>query len=123
MSVHHHSFPPADAGPAITLWQVRQALGRGDLSDNAFIAYVQSLVDQCGFPPPFPSPVKGKGLVASVTRRSTFRRDAVEAWRGDYLPPAGGAALDAAAAAAAAHAMDQAALGLGALRLINGGRA
>lgn len=120
-------FPPlagsADADPACTLWHVGRALGCTGASDGALVAYVQELVDGCGFPPPFPSRIKGKGLTRAVTRHSTFRRDAVDAWLGDFLPPACASALDAAALAQAAAEMDHAAARLGKLTLIDGGRA
>lgn len=108
----------ADAAPACSLWWIRQQLGQTAMSDRRFVAYAQGLVDREGFPPPFPSHVKGKGLVREVTPKSQFRRDAVEAWLADFLPPAGDAALDAAALAAAAAEMDQAAGRLGQLRLV-----
>lgn len=125
MSLHQfHLIPPDHRGLAVSIWQVRQILGRTDHSDRVFVAYLQSLVDECGFPRPYPSHVKGKGLVYQVTGKSSFRRDAVEAWAGDFLPPACADALDAAARDQAAQAMDQAALGLGRpLQLIEGGRA
>jgi hypothetical protein len=114
----------ADTPPSCTLWWVRAQLGRTDLSDKRFVGYAQLLVDQCQFPPPFPSLLKGRrGLIRRVTPHSTFRRAAVEAWLALYLPPAAEAALDAEAQARAAQAMDQAAQGLGPLRLVDGGRA
>lgn len=112
----------ADAAPACSLWWIRQQLGRIDMSDRAFVAYTQGLVDREGFPPPFPSHIKGKGIVRDVTAKSQFRRDAVEVWLADFLPPAGEAALDAAARAEAASDMDQAAGRLGALRLVRSAR-
>lgn len=125
MSLHH--FPllaDQHTGPSITIWQVRQILGRTDHSDKVFIGYVQALVEECGFPRPFPSHIKRKGLTAAVTRHSSFRRDAVEAWAADYLPCACAATLDAAALDQAAQDMDQAAAQLGRpLQLIDGGRA
>lgn len=117
-----------DAPPSCTLWWIQGQLGRADMSEARFVAYVQGLVDGHGFPPPFPSMVKGSkarqgGLTNAVTRHSTFRRDAVEAWLADFLPPAGEAALDAEAQARAAAEMDAAAGQLGTLRLVRGGRA
>lgn len=116
-----HQFPSAES-PACTVWQVRLLLGRADMSDGLFVGYVQALVDECGFPRPFPSKLKGQPLTMRVTPRSSFRRDAVAAWIDLYLPPACAAALDDQALALAASAMDQAALGLGRpLRLVAGG--
>lgn len=130
MSLHH--FPllaGTHTGPSVGIWQVRQILGRTDHSDKVFIAYVQALVEEVGFPRPFPSRIKGPksrggGLTLAVTRHSSFRRDAVEAWAADYLPPACAATLDAVALDQAAQDMDQAAAQLGRpLHLIEGGRA
>lgn len=125
MSLHQFPLLSADhTGPSVGIWQVRQILGRTDHSDKVFIAYVQALVAECGFPRPFPSALKGKRLTSAVTRHSSFRRDAVEAWAADYLPPACAAALDAAGLEQAAQAMDAAAHSLGRpLHLIEGGRA
>ncbi len=114
-----------DDQPSCTLWQVRLLLGRGDHSDDRFVRYVQALVEECGFPRPFPSPVKGSasrkgGLTLKVTHRSTFRRDAVLAWRDDYLPPDCSARLDAEAHRHAAAEMDAMARQLGQLRLAGG---
>lgn len=125
---HYAPLPLAAIGedqPSCTLWQVRLLLGRGDHSDDRFVRYVQALVDECGFPRPFPSVVKGSatrkaGLTLAVTPRSTFRRDAVLAWRDDYLPPACSARLDAEAMRCAAAEMDAAAGQLGNLRLAGG---
>lgn len=111
-----------DAPPTCNLWWIRAQLGRTDVSDQRFVKYVQGLVDAEGFPPPFPSQPKGKPITRAVTPLSTWRRDAVEAWLADFLPPAGAEALDAAACAAAADAMDEAAANLGRLRLMQGGR-
>lgn len=126
MSVSH--FPhgahfSADQEPACTLWWVRTRLGRGEMSDPRFVAYVQGLVDECGFPPPFPSKLKGQPLTRAVTAHSTFRRDAVEAWIDSFLPPACAASLDAQAMRAAAEDLDARAAQLGNLKLIDGGRA
>ena len=126
MSYQSHAFPApflaeADEPPSCTLWQVRLLLGRTDHSDPRFVRYVQALVDECGFPRPFPSVVKGpdgkRGLTAAVTPRSSFRRDAVLAWRDDYLPPDCAERLTAQAMNAAALEMDAAA---GNLRLVGG---
>lgn len=106
-----------------SLWWVRAALGRSDFSDPRFIAYMQVLVDQYRFPPPFPSQPKGRQLTRSVTAHSSFRRDAVEAWLDQYLPSDCAARLDAAAMQAAAAALDANAAGLGRLKLVEGGAA
>lgn len=114
----------ADGEASCTVWWVRAALGRTDYSDPRFVAYLQMLVDQCAFPPPFPSTVKGKpGLIRAVTPHSSFRRDAVEAWLDQYLPPDCAARLDAQALAQAAAALDANASRLGQLTLIAGGAA
>ena len=120
MSLHPFPLAAADS-PTCTLWQVRQALGRADYSDQRFVIYLQGLVDALGFPPPFPSQRKGQPTTRAVTPHSSFRRDAVNAWLDDYLPPACARALDAQAHSAAAAAMDQAALGLGKKLTLVGG--
>ena len=121
MSIHQLPSLPAEA-PSCTLWQVRLLLGCSEMSDDRFTRYLQELVDECGFPPPFPSKPKGQPLTRAVTRHSSFRRDAVAAWIDDFLPPACAASLDAQAMQAAAHAMDHAAHQLGTLKLIEGGK-
>ena len=114
----------SEAGTTCTLWWIRAELGRTDCSDARFVGYVQDLVDSCGFPPPFPSKLKGQDLTRAVTVRSMFRRDAVQAWLDDFLPPDCAARLDDAAHRAAAADLDARAFGLGRpLTLINGGRA
>lgn len=121
-----NSIPPAplggDTGPSCTLWHVGHALGFSG-SPALLASYVQQLVDECGFPPPFPSRLKGRGITRAVTAHSTFRRDAVGAWLDDFLPPDCAAALDTAALAQAAADMDSAAASLGRLMLVQGGRA
>ena len=121
MSIHQLPPLPAEA-PTCSVWQVRLLLGRTDMSDGCLILYVQGLVDELGFPPPFPSKLKGQPLTTRVTRHSSFRRDAVAAWIDDFLPPACAASLDAQAMQDAASAMDHAAHQLGNLRLIEGGK-
>lgn len=110
-----------DAEPTCTLWFVGRELGKADFSATRLAAYVQGLVDQFGFPPPYPS-LHRRALTRAVTPRSTWRRAAVMAWLDDWLPPATSDALDAAAQAAAAADMDAAALQLGQLRMISGGK-
>ena len=125
MSLSPSRFPTgfaAESGSTCTIWWIRQALGRTDCSDARFVAYAQELVDGCGFPPPFPSKLKGQPLTRAVTAHSSFRRDAVQAWLDDYLPPACAARLDGEAMHAAAAALDARAANLGQLTLINGGR-
>lgn len=119
----HAAHFALDPQATCTLWWIRTALGRTDYSDGRFVAYVQDLVDQCGFPPPFPSKPKGKDMTMRVTPKSIFRRDAVQAWIDDFLPPACAARLDADALRLAADDLDSRAAQLGRLTLIEGGRA
>lgn len=121
--IPHSSHFAVDQGATCTLWWIRKALGRTDHSVARFVAYVQDLVDQCGFPPPFPSKLKGQGLTRAVTPKSTFRRDAVQAWIDDFPPPARAARLDAEALREAAEDLDPRTAALGRVTLIAGGRA
>lgn len=117
MSVH--SFPLGAEAPTVDIGFIRRALGKQRMAEPTFIALVQALVDQRGFPRPYPDFRKGT-LVDRVTRRSTFARCAVDAWLDNHLPPEAGLALQEAARANAAADMDSAARNL---RLIRGGRA
>ena len=117
MSVH--SIFSGQAEPTVDIGFIRRALGKKSMGSPTFIALLQALISQRGFPRPFPD-FRGGKLVETVTGRSTFPRAAVEAWLDNYLPPEAIAANEAAARAAAAADMDAAA---GNLRLIRGGRA
>lgn len=128
MSVHSLLHPPLVAGDAdqlaatCTLGYIARRLGKAGWGDTRLCSYVQALVDQRGFPKPFPELV-GRGEARQLTDRvrpgSTWQRWAVQDWLGDHLPPDAAAALDAAAKAAAAAEMDGNA---GNLRLVAGGR-
>lgn len=102
----------ADGYPTVGLDFIARELGKKTYGPARLVAYVSLLIEEQGFPPPYPELVGRKGqqhLTAAVVAHSQFRRAAVEAWLEDFLPPANAAALDARAAAAAAADMDQAA--------------
>lgn len=118
------SFPRSTAEPAQTcnLTYIARRLGKAGWGDRRTCTYIQALIDARGFPAPFPE-LRGKGdrrqLTDHVRPASSWQRDAVDCWFGDFLPPDAAAALDAAAQAAAAHDMDERAANL---HLIAGGR-
>ena len=93
-----------------TIWYVRRELGRIDYGDKRICSYLQKLVDQHGFPAPFPCERKGRReLETRVVPESRWIRAAVDAWLEDRTPPDLGAALDRKARDAAAAEMDAAA--------------
>lgn len=121
----HFNFRLADDEPTVGVdWIMRRAgrrQGKHRYGPARQVAYLNLLISECGFPPPYPELVTGKNgapdrLVTEVTPSSQFPRNAVEAWFEDYLPPASAAAIDDRARAAAAHDMDAAA---GNLRLVS----
>lgn len=109
----------SDDEPTCNLFYIRRQLGRQNYGERRMVSYVALLIEQHGFPPPLPTLVRHK-LVRGVTVDSRWHRAAVDAWLGDFLPPANFAQVDRAAMAAAAEEMDANA---GNLRLIRGGRA
>jgi hypothetical protein len=90
---------------------IKRELGRQTYGPGRLVKYVQLLVDERGFPPPFPEMVRDQ-LVDTVTEHSAWRRAPVEAWIEDQLPPPNADAMEARAAAAAAADMDNAATSL-----------
>ncbi len=107
-----------DADQACTIWFIAQRMGRAGWGAQRLARYVQQLVDQRGFPPPWPEMVRGR-LVDAVRPASKWDRAAVLQWLHDFLPPDAAASANAAARAIAARTMDQAAFGL---KLVKGGR-
>jgi hypothetical protein len=118
MSLLSHLLLPADGDPpTCNLQWICKQLGH-DGSEASQVAYVRGLIDDHGFPRPFPHLAHGGGLSSDIHAiRSQWLRAGVEAWLADFLPPAGAAALDAAAQRAAAEDMDRMA---GNLRLVGG---
>ncbi len=113
------SSPPDDA-PTVNLWFLRRELGCTGYQAQRMVKYVTALIAGHGFPPPLPRyRLRADQLVRTVTADSVWRRDAVEAWFADFLPPDAAAALDRADRAAAAADMDARA---GHLRLVGGSR-
>lgn len=122
-------LPDDDREPTVSIWWLQRQLGKRDYKDRRLVSYLTLLIDELGFPPPLPDlvldrrPADGgdRPLAHSVTRKVTtnsrWRRDAVDAWLEDYLPPDNAAALDARARAGAADDMDRNA---GNLRLVAG---
>lgn len=64
--------------------------------DRARITYVSSLIEQYGFPQPYPTFVKGKGAVREIRATSRWPRDPVDAWFLNFDPPASLAAEELA---------------------------
>lgn len=117
MAYQFHEFTSAaDLPPPVPLLEIVRRLGRDHYGPGRRVTYVTKLVDERGFPAPYPSMIKG-ALVSGVTRDSRWPRAAVETWFDNFLPPEAHAALDAAAMAAAAADMDDRA---GNLRLVGG---
>lgn len=116
----HHQRPPLFSQSAPTCGVVYVALlfGRTDLGPGRIVRYVQGLVDDYGFPKPYPA-LHARAIVDHVVATSRWSREAVDQWCSDWLPPDTAASLDAAALAAAGAEMDAAA---GNLKLIQGGR-
>lgn len=114
--------PPQRDDPTVSIHYVQRNTGVARLKDKALIAYVEALIADHQFPPPLPCPVKGQGATRAVRIDSRWRRDAVDQWLDDQLPPATSAALDERAAADAAELMDERARLLG-LKVVEGGRA
>jgi hypothetical protein len=107
----HSILYRADTLPTCDIGYVRRALGRTNGSERAFLALVQALVDERGFPKPLPD-YRAGALIERVTRRSSFIRHAVDTWLDNFLPPQAALALDEAARVAAAAEMDAAASNL-----------
>lgn len=84
---------------------------RPDMTVKAVCRYIQLQVDRCDFPPPF-AHFHGGETIVSVTPRSRFRRDAVDAWFETALPPGPAAALAAAQAREAEAILAERAKGL-----------
>lgn len=118
MSILEHiesRLDAADDYPTVGLPFIMRELGKRNYGIPRQICYVSLLIEQHGFPPPYPELVGKKGaqrLELGVVKDSQFPRRPVEAWLEDFLPPANAAALDARAAAAAAEDMDRAAADL-----------
>ena len=112
------SFPRSTAEPAQTcnLPYIARRLGKAGWGDRRCCTYLQALIDTRGFPAPFPELVatgpklpgiaRARHLTDRVRPASSWQRDAVDCWFGDFLPPEAAAALDAAAQAEAAAQMD-----------------
>lgn len=109
-----------DPEHSCTLGFIKRRLG-ATMSDKRMCAYVTELISKKGFPEPMPAFRCGQ-LIEHVIPHSRWVRAGVEVWFDNYLPPEAHAAIDAASRAAAADDMDQAATGLGKLRLVGGGR-
>lgn len=131
---HPFALPAAeqDDRPTVSIFWLKRALCPESFRDRRLVAYLTLLIDQHDFPPPLPSLVRLKRepgargiaspsqrLTSDVTMNSRWRRDAVDVWLADFLPPDAAAALDGRARAVAAAEMDAAA---GHLHLIQGGR-
>ena len=121
------SLSHADDAPAVSIWYIRQRLGKSGTHGKAYSGarmarYLALLIDDHGFPPPFPCLRRVGGvdhLVELPCEQSSWPRDAVDQWFADYLLTNNANAIDAAAMREAAHDMDRAAFGL---RLVRGGR-
>lgn len=108
--------------PTVSIHYIKRHTGTERLKDRALVSYVEALIADHAFPPPLPCPVKGQGATLAVRMDSRWRRDAVDLWLDDRLPPATATALDDRAAAEAGDIMDARAAQLG-LRVMDGGRA
>jgi hypothetical protein len=104
--------------PTCSIFYISLKLGRDDYTPARMTRFVQKLVDERGFPKPYPL-LRGKNLIEDCNTRSRWSRDAVDLWLHDFLPPEAAAAADAATIAAAGADMDANA---GNLKLIRGGR-
>jgi hypothetical protein len=102
-----------DDAPACSIWYIGSQLGRRDHSPKRLIAYVSKLIDDHGFPKPYPREQRGESaLTLEVGKTSTWPKAAVDHWLTGWLPPDAGAALDAAQRREAADAMDERAANL-----------
>lgn len=133
MSARRSHEPDDDGAATVSIYWLRRELGRQDYGNTRLVAYVGLLIEQTGFPPPLPllkvgrrprgakvAPAVADVLLAKVTLDSRWRRQAVEAWLTDFLPPGNTAQVETQARTAAAQQMDQAAARL---RLVGSARA
>lgn len=103
-----------------SLLEVVKRLGQDRRGDRYRRSYVQKLVDEADFPPPFPVLVAG-ALVGTVRSNSRWDAAAVDRWFEDRLPPDTAATIDRAAMREAADTLDARASQLG-LVVHQGGR-
>lgn len=110
-----------DDEPTVGLDWILRRLGRRQgkhaYGPGRAVKYLELLIAEFGFPPPYPQLVTGKRgqadrLESEVTLTSQWAKAPVAVWLEDYLPPANADAVDARAQAAAADEMDRAAAGL-----------
>jgi hypothetical protein len=101
-----------DDAPTCTLSYIARELGRRDYGDRRMVRYVGLLIAERRFPPPIPVLV-GKALVTEVTRRSIWRREAVDAWFVELMPAPVARAVETLARNAAADEMRRRAERLG----------
>ena len=117
---HRDLTPGADyrADPTCTISYIRTALGRHKYGERRMCTYLRALIAGHGFPRPLPTLHRGQ-VTLDVVADSRWQRAAVDSWIADFLPPDAAAALDREAQRLAAAALDQAATGLGNLRLVS----
>lgn len=74
-----------------SLWYPADRLGVRDRSLRWIVQYFADLVEQHGFPPPFPTYLRGRGnadgMTNAVVPSSRWDKVAVDAWFLDRLPP------------------------------------
>lgn len=104
--------------PVSSTYSLHDICRRFELSggDQARAAYVKALIENFGFPLPYPAPVKGKGVTRDVRHNSRWPRDPVDAWFLNFDPPANLAAEDLACQRGKAELMRRA----GQLTLVGG---
>ena len=112
-----HGSPAHDAAETCTFGYVKTLLGHRTMSDARFCRFAQSLVEDHGFPKPFPTMLRNDQITLDVHPRSRWVRSAVDAWVEGWVPPAAAAHIDAKAMEAAAADMDAAATRL---RMVGG---
>jgi hypothetical protein len=88
----------ADAdGDTCTIWYIARRLGRRGLGWRKLANYVTLLIDQEGFPRPFPRYNQARRrLLHDVGMDSIWPRSAVDGWLANFLPPDDPGAADAA---------------------------
>lgn len=110
MSAISHLVRADNGPPTVSLHWICAQLGYARKTDECRERYITNLIDKRGFPAPLPhEDAKGEIQDSVSAKRSQWVRQGVEAWLGDYLPPAAAAALDSEAAEIAAAEMDEAA--------------
>lgn len=109
-----------DEEPTVTFHWIKSRFRQRTMSDARFARFLAGLIAEQDFPRPLPHPRHGGGIEYGVAYRSVWLKTGVEQWFENYLPPAAGAAIDAAARREAASAMDAAAARLGRPELIAG---